>query len=589
MLLVDCGNREFEIRSLSDELLLYGLGGKGLGSQLLLDMNPVGCDPLSPENRLIFATGPVTQSALWGSSRYGVYTKSPQTGGYLESYSGGRTPEAVDAAGFDAVVLFGKAEEPVSLLIHPEGCEFHSAKSLWGEETYRTEDALVALAKERFPDNPRHAAVVIGPAGEKLVRFAVLENDYWRSAGRGGAGAVFGSKLIKGVAFTGDRKRELADPEGVREYSRAFSKQHRENAGVRAYKARGTTMMVAMMNTAQAFPARYWSQSDCEHWEKISGDTFHEQHQVQPKACPKCLMACGRKATLTSGRHKGLTIEGPEYETIYAFGGLCMLEDMGDIVYCNDLCDRLGMDTISAGNLCAFAMEAVARGKAEYSISYGDADGVADLLLDISTRRGLGDLLARGIRTASKELGLEDLAVHVKGMEPPGYDPRVLKGMGLTYAITDRGACHLRTTFYKAELSGMIPRDTVEGKAELLIDFEDRLTLFDTFILCRFFRDIYTWDELAKVVRLTCGLDYTKEELARLAGRVRNIPRRFNIREGLGPETDRLPRRLLEEVLPTGQSLSKDDLAYMLADYYRLRGWDENGLPPEPATMENRN
>ncbi len=581
MLRIDCGAREFHIETLPEELLLVGLGGKGLGSALLLRMNPPGCDPLGPENHIIFATGPVTQSLVWGSSRYGVYSKSPLTGGYLESYTGGRVPEAMDAAGFDAVVLHGRAEKPLCLVVHPWGCDFVDASDLWGQDTYDTEDAAVALATERFPEFTRRGAVVIGPAAESLVRFAVIENDYWRSAGRGGAGAVLGAKRIKALAFTGDCRREVADPQGLKEHSREFMRRGRDLPGVKAYKAQGTTLMVALMNNVGAFPARYWSQGTCDHWEKLSGDTFHATHRITPHACAKCFMACGRMATMAQGRHQGLTIEGPEYETIYAFGGLCMIEDMAEIAWLNDICDRLGMDTISAGNLCALAMEAAARGVIDRPLPYGDADAVAELLRDIAARRGLGDLLAQGIRAAAQELGLEDMAVHVKGMEPPGYDPRVLKGMGLTYAIADRGACHLRTTFYKPELAGMIPPDAIVGKAELLVDFEDRLTVFDTLILCRFFRDLYTWEELATVVHLVTGRNMDTAALRRLASTVRDTTRRFNLREGLGAEQDALPKRLLTEALPSGHVLHPEELATLLADYYRLRGWDEMGLPPQ--------
>jgi aldehyde:ferredoxin oxidoreductase len=290
-------------------------------------------------------------------------------------------------------------------------------------------------------------------------------------------------------------------------------------------------------------------------------------------------MACGRMATLAKGRHKGLKLEGPEYETIYAFGGLCMIEEMDEIAYLNDLCDRLGMDTITAGNLCAFAIEAAKRGKIDLDIDYGDARAIALLIEQIARREGIGAILADGIVPAAKAWGLEDLAVHVKGMEPAGYDPRVLKGMGLTYAISDRGACHLRTTFYKPELAKMIPADIVEGKAAMLIDFEDRLTIFDTLVLCRFYRDMYDWQTLSQGMTEMIGSGCSVDELRATAGRIRDLVREFNIREGQTPDEDHLPRRLLEEALPGGQSLSSEEMAYMLADYYALRGWNESGAP----------
>ena len=579
ILTVDLTDQSFEVETPAEQTYGEVLGGKGLATHLLLAKNLPAVDPLSAENHLIFATGPACQSSLWGSSRYGVFTKSPLTGFYSESYSGGKVPEAVDAAGFDAVVIRGRARKPTALSIHPEGCEFFDAGDLWGADTYQTEEE----AKKRFsikgPGFRRPGAVVIGPAGEKLVRFAVIENDKWRSAGRTGVGTVMGSKILKAVVFQGDRRRPTSNPEGVAAYAKEFSKRNLEHPAAKAYKALGTTMVLKMTQRANALPSRYWSQGSVDHWEKISGERFHQDHEVKPSACLKCFLACGRMARIKSGRHKGLVIEGPEYETLYAFGALCMIEDAGEIAYLNDLCDRLGMDTISAGNLCAFAIEAARRKRIADPLDYGDAERVAEVLRKIARREGIGDVLAEGIVHASKAWGLEDLAVHVKGLEPAGYDPRSLKGMGLAYATSDRGACHLRTTFFRPELTGLIPPDTVKGKAEMFIDYEDRLNLFDALILCRFYRDLYPWEELEKVVHLVTGRRLSKEELHRTACRIADMTRTFNLREGLKPEHDRLPQRLHREPLPSGQGVSEAELQYMVDEYYRLRGWDEEGRP----------
>jgi aldehyde:ferredoxin oxidoreductase len=290
-------------------------------------------------------------------------------------------------------------------------------------------------------------------------------------------------------------------------------------------------------------------------------------------------MACGRLTTIKNGRHAGLTVEGPEYETIYAFGGLCMIDSIEEVAYLNDICDRLGMDTITAGNLCAFTIEAVKRGKVEYAIDYGDVDAIAQLLRQIAYREGIGDILAEGIRHAAQQWDLEDIAVHVKGMEPAGYDPRVLKGMGLAFATSDRGACHLRATFYKPELAGMIPPDQIEGKAEMFVDFEDRLTIFDALIFCRFYRDLYLWDLLGETVHAVTGLASDKESLKSIAASISNIVRQFNIREGLTQDDDWLPKKLFHKMDKTGQEIKPEELAYMRREYYQLRGWDENGVP----------
>ena len=576
---VDLSAQSFHIEVLPDDLLSITLGGKGLATHLLKEKNPKGVDPLAPDNHIIVATGPFCGSRLWGGSRYGVYTKSPLTNRYAESYSGGKVPEAIDAAGFDAVVFKGRSPEPVGVTIHPDGAQFHDAGDLWGIEVYEAEARAVkefCLDREGFH---KPGAIVIGPAGENQVAFALIANDKWRCAGRAGTGAVFGSKNLKAVVFHGDKKRTWANPEGIKAYAKAFSKEHVKAPGPQAYRNLGTTMMVGLMNTVGAFPAKYWSQGTCDHWEKISGETYHREHDVKPHACAKCFMACGRMAKIAQGRHKGLKIEGPEYETIYAFGGLCMVEDMAEIAYLNDLCDRLGVDTITAGNLCGLVMEAWEQGRINYELAYGDADGIACLIDQIVKKRGIGKVLSQGILAASKEWGLEDLAIHVKGMEPAGYDPRVLKGMGLTFGTSPRGACHLRTTFYKPELAGMIPPDTVKNKAEMLVDYEDRLNIFDTMILCRFYRDLYTWEELEKTITLATGLSFSTEKLRKIAADIATWTREFNLGEGLTSAEDRLPERLHRQALPSGHELTGEEMEKMLADYYEIRGWDPMGIP----------
>ncbi len=579
ILTIDLSRKTVGIESVSDDYLSGCLGGKGLATRLLLERNPGGVDPLSPGNHLIIATGPLCQSRIWGASRYGVFTKSPQTGFYSESYSGGRVPEAIDSTGFDAVILVGKSERPCVVSIHPDGAELSDARDLWGTDTYTAEKEVVGQYSLMGDSYGKPGAIVIGPAGEKQVRFALIANDKWRCAGRTGVGAVLGAKHIKGVVFQGDYRRELYDPEAVADYARRFSKTHRQHPGVKAYRAMGTTMMVALMNTVEAFPARYWHQGTCDHWERISGEVFHQEHEIKPNACAKCFMACGRMAKIVKGRHKGLQLEGPEYETIYAFGGLCMVSEMEEIAYLNDLCDRLGMDTITAGNLCALAMEACDQGRLEDDIRYGDARAVAALIEKTASREGIGNILADGIIPAARHWGVEDLAVHVKGLEPAGYDPRVLKGMGLTFATAPRGACHLRTTFYKPELAGLIPPDQIENKAEMLIDYEDRLNIFDTQILCRFYRDLYTWEELEKIIFMITGMPSSKDDLRHIASSIVDMTRQFNLREGLQPKDDHLPQRLHKEALPSGSKISVEEMDHMLTDYYRLRGWDGQGNP----------
>ena len=576
---IDMSKKSATIEKIEDAVLEKCLGVKGLATRLLLERNPAGVDPLAPANHLIFATGPFCGGPLWGGSRYGVYTKSPQTGFYSESYSGGRVPEAMNSTGFDAIIFVGQAEKPTVVTIEPEGVNFHDGSELWGMDSIQAEEEAISRFAPDVEKYQKAGAVTIGVAGENMVRFALIANDKWRCAGRTGAGAVMGSKRIKAIVFRGDRKRQYFDPEGVAEFAKQFSKENSQGPAAKSYKAMGTTQMVAVMNAFDAFPAKYWSQGTCDHWEKISGETYREEHDVKPSACAKCFMACGRKATIKKGRHKDLQIEGPEYETIYSFGGLCMVDDIAEVAYLNDVCDRLGIDTISAGNLCGLSIEAKIRGRIDYDIEYGNVDQIARLLEMIAAREGIGEILANGIIYASKLWDLEDIAIHVKGLEPAGYEPRTLKGMGLTYGISPRGACHLRTTFYKPELTGLIPPDQIKDKALMLTDYENRLNIFDTLVLCRFYRDLYTWEKLANGLHLVTGLHIDQDFLEKVAVNIVNMTRKFNLQEGLKPEDDRLPKRFHKEALPSGKSFSAEEMESMLKDYYQIRGWDETGIP----------
>ncbi len=581
LLIVDAGNRAFEEETISDELLRRTLGGKGLATHLLLERNPPQVDPLSPENYLIFATGPVAGTQIWGSCRYGVFTKSPQTGLYSESYAGGTVAEYMVRTGYDAFMVHSAAHEPLWIEVSDEGIYFHSAQELWGMDTYATEDKVKAWVKENRPQSKRCGVVCIGPAGENQVTCSVIENDYWRSAGRTGVGAVMGSKNVKAIAFWGSKKKDIADPDLATGFVKEFAREMKNSAGVEAYRGLGTPIMVDITNNAGCFPTRYWQKGKADHIEKINGPALHDLLSVIPHACLKCFIACGRMSTVEEGRHKGLEIEGPEYETIYAFGGLCEVDSIEEIAYFNDICDRLGLDTISAGNLVAFTIEASRQGKVDYDIDYGQADGIANLLQDIAARRGTGDLLARGIKTAAEAWNMTDQAIHVKGMEPPGYDPRVLKGMGLSYGVSDRGACHLRATFYKPELAGMIDTETTEGKAEMFVEWEDRLTIFDAMILCRFYRDFYPWEVLSEIFKGITGLELDIEAMRLVASDITDNTRRFNLREGLKPEDDRLPKRFHSEALPeSGKVITEELMEELLKDYYRVQGWDERGKPP---------
>ncbi len=570
---IDLTSKKVSEEVIPDRIYREYLGGKGLGSYLLLHKNPVGVDPLSPDNRIVFAVGPACGFKIWGANRYGAFTKSPLTGIFSESYAGGRAFIELSRLGYDAVVMWGACDRWSYVEVRNGEVSFRDASFLLGKDSLETEIILKDMYKEKEPKiNP--AVLTIGPAGERLVKYAYVNNDQGRSLGRTGIGAVLGSKKIKALVFIGNVKKESANPDLLSEFAKVQLKTGREHPVVKAYHKTGTSLVVDLTSKFDAFPARYWQQGRVEHQNKINAEAMHRELDVKPKSCMYCFIACTRNSTVKSGRHKGLKLDGPEYETIDAFGGLNMVDDIREIAYLNDICDRLGLDTVTAGNTTAFAIEAYKRGKIDFEIDYGDVDRIAELLHLIARREGIGDLLAEGVRAASKELGLEDIAIHVKGLEPPGYDPRTLQGMGLGYAVSDRGACHLRATFYKAELSGQIDPLKNEGKAKLFLEYEDRLTIYDTLILCRFFRDLIFYDELNAIVRSTMGLDLTEADFKAISDRIAHTIREFNIREGMKPEDDWLPEYFFKN--PVGAKnirLDPESFRELVSDYYDLRGF----------------
>ena len=569
LLRINLSKQKTTVEPIPESILRSYLGGKGLGSCLLLKENPPHIDPFSPENRLIITLGPLADTPFYGSSRYAVFTKSPQTGIYSESYSGGKITLSLSRTGYDAIIIEGKSNHPIFLEISDKEVLFHTASFLWGKETYEAEEAIL---KKVGKDS---GALVIGPAGENLVKFAVIESEHGRSLGRAGIGAVMGSKKLKGIVFHGKKRREVVDPFSLKRLAQEFKDRVKDNQIVNIYKKYGTPMLVSIMNTIGAFPTQYWAKGTVEGWEGISAESLMDRCEVTSSACPHCFMSCGKISEVRKGRHRGLRIRGPEYETIYAFGGLCMVKSIEEIIYLNDLCDRLGMDTITAGNLAAFAIEASKRKKIKDKLSYGDVDGISEILKKIAYQKGVGKILSGGVRHAAEVWGMEDEAIHVKGLEPAGFDPRVLKGMGLAYATSDRGACHLRATFYKSELSGQIDPDQIKGKAKLFVDYEDKMTLFDALILCRFYRDLITWKDLQEIIKFTCNLSLEKKGLKTMASGIINLAHSFNQQEGVTKKEDKLPRRFFREVLQgTEKTIQHEDLEFMLKEYYQLRGWN---------------
>ncbi len=571
VLKINLDEKSYSEELIPDSVYESFLGGKGLASHLLLTLNPAGVDPLSPDNHLILAVGPANGFPIWGANRYGAFTKSPLTGIFSEAYSGGRAFLPITKTGYDAVAIHGVLEQWSYLEIRNNSVSFKDADFLIGRDALETE----AILKEKYPGK-RAGILTIGPAGENLVKFAYINNDLGRCIGRTGTGAVMGSKRLKAMVFIGDQDKEAADNKLIKAFREEMFKVGVELEVFQAYKKYGTPMMVDKTAAVEAFPARYWQEGTVPFVERINADALNSECEVKPKACTFCFISCMRNTTVKRGRHKGLRVDGPEYETIGAFGGLNLVDDIKEIAYLNDICDRVGMDTITTGNVTGFAIEAARRGTIDFKIDYGDVDRIAELIQMIARREGIGDILAEGVRSAAEELGLEDIAIQVKGLELPAFDPRYLKGMGLGFAVSDRGACHLRTTFYKPELAGLIDPETIEGKAAMLLEYEDRLAVYDTLILCRFYRDLFYWEELRHIVKATMGLDYSESDLKNIAARIAMTIREFNLREGMEPEEDFLPEHFFRH--PLGKKrlmLDEREFKTLVEDYHKLRGFRE--------------
>jgi len=551
------------------------IGGKGVGARMLLEEVGPEVDPLGPGNKLIFTTGPLSGTQMPGANRYGVFFLSPLTGGYGEAYAGGNLAPQFAGTGYKVVVLEGASPEPVFVEVAEGRAALHPATDLWGTDTYAAEEQL----KARVGD-PKAQACVIGPAGENLLRFACIENNKWRSLGRGGAGAVMGAKNVKGVVFHGTRKPEVARPDAFRQLIRDLVAAGKDHPTTNAYKRMGTVQMVRVTNGMNMFPTRYWTKGRLDDFEPLSAETMLETYHVRNTTCPPCFITCGNLCRVPAD-HKtlaGLEIEGPEFETIYVFGGLCEIVDFAQVMRLNDICDRMGVDTMTAGNLCGLAIEASRRGLIDLDLDFGDADGVAAFLEMMVRREGVGDVFADGVLRVKEEIPeLEGVAVHVKGMEPAGYDPRVSKGMALGYITSARGACHLRATIMKAELSGIIPIDAVEGKAAIYADWEDRFAIQDALIYCRFYRDFTTWPYLTAVVNAAVGTDFAEDELRALGARMITDSHVFNERRGFGLAQERLPGWVTERPLVDKdgkeQLTTAAELETMLREYYDVRGW----------------
>jgi len=568
LLRIDLSSQSWAWETIPGNLIEDYLGGKGMGTLFLTQEAPPRIDYSDPQNPIIFSNGCFADLPIYGSSRYGIFTKSAQTGGYLECYAGGRTAVLLSRTGNDAIIIKGKSPNPVYLEISHEGVLFRDGSPIWGLPTDQSLEKMLREVGE-----PGASALAIGPAGEAGVKFAMVINEGGRSFGRGGLGAIWGSKRLKGVVFHGTERRRPADLSALKALYKQMRREGQGKELTRMFRTYGSPMMVGIMNTIRAFPTRYWEEGTVQGWECLTAEYLKKTCQVRSTACPHCFLACGKRTKVKRGPYKGLTISGPDYQTVAAFGGLCLIGSLEEILKVNDLCNRLGLDTVSAGNVIAFAMKASQDGRLNLNLPFGDTARTEELLQKIVHRDGLGGILADGVRDASRTLGLEDLAIHVKGLELPGFDPRSLKGMGLAYATSQRGAAHLQSLFYLDEIKREYRTEDIPERVRALVEAEDRMTLFDMLLICKFYGNYLGWNDIIDLIEAVTGRRFREEELRERVSKVLSLSMEFNRQEGISVEEDTLPVKFLEKAGRNGIRLPPEELKIMVAEYHRLRGW----------------
>ncbi len=565
---VDLSNEEISTETLPNDFEY--IGGKGFGVHHLLKELKPGIDPISHDNILIFAWGPMTALAP-ASSRYAVITKSPLTGAFLDCYCGGNFPANLRFALFDylGIVFEGKAEELVYLEIDKNNINLKNAKNLSGKSVNELYDI--------FGKNSEVAG--IGLAGEKKVRYATISCDRGtHHAGRGGSGAVMGSKNLKCVVVNKNRPNI---PEEIKKLSIKYSKELRNSPATQSFINTGTMNTIAASNGVGVLPTEGWKKSQCENCDSITLESFKKTIRGR-KSCYNCPLACGYSLDL-NGEFNIITQKGPEYETIAMFGYNCGIKDKSSVAKLDHLCNDYGIDTISTGNILAWLMRCSEEGIIDYPIKFGDAKQSIKVLKKIAHREGeLGEILSQGILKATSVYGGRKFAAECKGMDYPGYDPRGSVGMALEYATSDRGACHKRawvvgpTTFFGNS------RWDYDAQAEILKEGQDRNSLFWCYILCDFGRFAYL-DDLGEEWLKLLGYDYSTEELKNLGEKVWNMTRKFNVKEGFSRKDDYLPKLMTKPVTgpgpASGREISRKDFEKMLDNYYKIRNWGHNGKP----------
>ncbi|MDP6546700.1 MAG: aldehyde ferredoxin oxidoreductase family protein [Phycisphaerae bacterium] len=568
------------------------LGGNGLAAKLIYDNVPSDADPLGPDNALVFAVGPVTDTPVWGSSRGHVAAISPLTGLLADSNFGGKFATVQKRTGFDAIFINGRAEGPVYLLVTEDGVEIKNAAGLWGKDTEAT---LEALAAQEGSDS---MGMAIGPAGENGVLFANIIGGGRRpgAAGRGGMGAVMGSKNLKAIVVKGSKPTEIADKEGLRSYLKDRLGTLKENSA--ALHDHGTPILVNLINGRGILCTHNNAKETFDGARDISGEVIREQYWDKDTTCHGCPVACGKNVKATEGPYAGKPVKMPEYETLYALGSMLDNRDINSIINGNHLCDLMGMDTISMGVTLSFVAECLEKGIVSESdlggtVDFADGPGMIDSVRKTAAGEGIGAKLARGSWRLAREFGGDayKYLYAVKGLEIPGHSARGLREMSLSYPTSTRGGSH-----HDGRPKFVAPDSDPDfaPQVEYIRKNQYFTALGDSMVICRFtaekgFGKMLN-EELARVLNYVTGWDLNVEDLETIGERVYNLERMINVARGVSRKDDTLPYRVMNEPIPEGPARGRccpqETLDAMLDEYYKSRGWSAEGIPTDEKLAE---
>jgi len=602
---INLSTGKIEIKDIDYDMAKKWLGGRGIGVKILYDKLKPKTDPLSPDNIIVFATGPLTGTGAPSSGRYCTVTKSPLTGTVSDSHSGGDFAHAMKNAGFDWLIITGKAAKPTMILLNEGNIELKDASKYWGKSALETEKAILAdldpssagKDMEKLVRNPIGVAS-IGPPGEKMKRLAAIMNRFYRAAGRGGHGAVMGSKNLKAVVAMGKQKIPMDDEAA---YKAAVKKNEDEimqtgdvtKIGGGLYTL-GTALLVNIINGAGIYPTHNFQMDVFPGAEITSGEYLKENRLIKNVGCKGCRIMCGRWSKIEKGPYAGTECEGFEYETTWSWGADCGCDDIDYVLTAHHICNEYGLDAIQAGTACAFAMECYEKGiitkddTGGIDLKFGNNEAIVKIAEMIGKVEGIGAILADGEEMAAKKWGkgADKYAMTVKGQSMPAYDGRGAKAHALAYATSNRGACHLRAYMINPEILGApeaLNRFAPDQKSvDMLIAFQNGVATMDSSLVCQFVTFSMWMQEFANLLNPITGWDYTAESLDAMGARIWELEKKFNLREGFSKKDDTLPTRILEDPIPAGPSAGNTAKEGMdlLEQYYKTRGWNSDGKPP---------